>query len=163
MTGESLAKTKVYGDTCFGSSLVRRGTTLLIVTAIGDDTRIGRTAKLVAGANHGSGHFKKVLTGMVHVLLVIIFMTLFVVWTLGFYRSKGMIRLLEYTIVISTTGVPLGLPTVVTTTLAVGSAYLAKKQAIVKNLHAIEALAGVQILCTDKYVFYREHSWQQGD
>lgn len=45
---------------------------------------------------------------------------------------------------------PVGLPCVTTTTLAVGAAYLAKRQAIVQKLSAIEALAGVDILCSDK-------------
>jgi H+-transporting ATPase len=46
--------------------------------------------------------------------------------------------------------VPVGLPAVVTTTMAVGAAYLAKKKAIVQKLSAIESLAGVEILCSDK-------------
>lgn len=53
---------------------------------------------------------------------------------------------------ITVVGVPVGLPAVVTTTMAVGASYLAKKKAIVKRLSAIESLAGVEILCSDKYV-----------
>ena len=105
---------------------------------------------MITAAGDSPGHFRQVLNGMTQSILVLVFMTLFVVWTLGYYRSKRMIRLLEYTIIISITGVPVGLPTVVTTTLTVGSAYLAKRQAVVKNLNAIEALAGVEVLCTDK-------------
>ncbi|KAL8825337.1 MAG: hypothetical protein Q9191_004474 [Dirinaria sp. TL-2023a] len=150
ITGESLAKTMRYGDTCCASSLVRRGKTLLIVTATGDNTRMGRMANMVTAAGEGLGHFRQVLSGMTHAILVLVFMTLAVVWIQGFFRSKKIIRLLEYTIVISITGVPVGLPTVVVTTLTVGSAYLARRQAIVKNLNAIEALAGVEVLCTDK-------------
>lgn len=47
-------------------------------------------------------------------------------------------------------GVPVGLPVVTTTTLAVGAAYLARRKAIVQKLTAIESLAGVDILCSDK-------------
>ena len=47
-------------------------------------------------------------------------------------------------------GVPVGLPCVTTTTMAVGAAFLARRQAIVQKLTAIESLAGVDILCTDK-------------
>lgn len=150
ITGESLAKTMRYGDTCCASSLVRRGKTLLIVTAIGDNTRMGRMANMVTAAREGLGHFRQVLSGMTRAILVLVFMTLAVVWILGYFRSKRIIRLLEYTIIISITGVPVGLPTVVVTTLTVGSAYLARRQAVVKNLNAIEALAGVEVLCTDK-------------
>jgi H+-transporting ATPase len=49
-------------------------------------------------------------------------------------------------------GVPVGLPCVTTTTLAVGAAYLARKKAIVQKLTAIESLAGVDMLCSDKVI-----------
>ena len=58
--------------------------------------------------------------------------------------------ILQHTLAITIVGVPVGLPAVVTTTMAVGASYLAKKEAIVQNLSAIESLAGVEILCTDK-------------
>ena len=67
-----------------------------------------------------------------------------------FYRTNGIVRILRYTLGITIIGVPVGLPAVVTTTMAVGAAYLAKKQAIVQKLSAIESLAGVEILCSDK-------------
>lgn len=47
-------------------------------------------------------------------------------------------------------GVPVGLPCVTTTTLAVGAAYLARREAICQKLTAIEALAGCDVLCSDK-------------
>jgi hypothetical protein len=47
-------------------------------------------------------------------------------------------------------GVPVGLPCVTTTTMAVGAAFLARRKAIVQKLTAIESLAGVDVLCTDK-------------
>jgi H+-transporting ATPase len=53
-------------------------------------------------------------------------------------------------IVTQIVGVPVDLPCVTTTTLAVGAAYLAKKQAIVQRLTAVESLAGCDILCSDK-------------
>ena len=70
----------------------------------------------------------------------------------SFYRSDSIVLLLEFTLAITIIGVPVGLPAVVTTTMAVGAAYLAKKKAIVQKLSAIESLAGVEILCSDKYV-----------
>ena len=54
--------------------------------------------------------------------------------------------MLTYTLIFLIIGVPVGLPCVTTTTLAVGAAYLAKRQAIVQKLAAIEALAGVDIV-----------------
>jgi H+-transporting ATPase len=76
--------------------------------------------------------------------------TLLIVWTSSFYRSVSIVHILEYTLAITIVGVPVGLPAVVTTTMAVGASYLAKKMAIVQKLSAIESLAGVEILCSDK-------------
>ena len=136
-------------ETCFASSLIRNGKALLLVTAIGDSSKMGRMSAMVK-AGESAGHFKRVLDRMVHAMLVIVFVTLIVVWTTGFFRAMGFMRFLQCTVQIIVTGVPLGLPTVVTTTLTVGSSFLAKKQASVKRLSAIEALAGVEVLCTDK-------------
>lgn len=72
------------------------------------------------------------------------------VWISSFYRSNDIVTILKFTLAITIVGVPVGLPAVVTTTMAVGAAYLAKKQAIVQKLSAIESLAGVEILCSDK-------------
>ncbi|KAE8152453.1 hypothetical protein BDV25DRAFT_137902 [Aspergillus avenaceus] len=150
ITGESLAVDKQNGDTCYTSSTVKHGHARLVVTATGDYTFIGRAAALVNAAASGTGHFTEVLNGISIVLLVLVIMTLLVVWASSFYRSNDIITILEFTLAITMIGVPVGLPAVVTTTMAVGAAYLAKKQAIVQKLSAIESLAGVEILCSDK-------------
>lgn len=150
ITGESLAVDKHYGDQAFSSSTVKRGEGFMIVTAIGDNTFVGRAAALVNQASGGQGHFTEVLNGIGIILLILVIATLLVVWTAGFYRTVNIVVILRYTLGITIVGVPVGLPAVVTTTMAVGAAYLAKKQAIVQKLSAIESLAGVEILCSDK-------------
>ncbi|KAG7901922.1 hypothetical protein KL925_002188 [Ogataea polymorpha] len=150
LTGESLAVDKRSGDPTFSSSTVKRGEALMIVTATGDSTFVGRAAALVNKASGGQGHFTEVLNGIGTALLVLVIVTLLVVWTSAFYRTVKIVRILRYTLAITIIGVPVGLPAVVTTTMAVGAAYLAKKQAIVQKLSAIESLAGVEILCSDK-------------
>jgi H+-transporting ATPase len=122
----------------------------MVVTATGDSTFVGRAASLVASASSGTGHFTEVLNGIGQILLVLVIFTLLIVWVSSFYRSNGIVTILEFTLAITIVGVPVGLPAVVTTTMAVGAAYLAKKQAIVQKLSAIESLAGVEILCSDK-------------
>lgn len=122
----------------------------MVVTATGDNTFVGRAAALVSAASAGTGHFTEVLNGIGTVLLVLVIFTLLVVWVSSFYRDNGIVTILEFTLAITIIGVPVGLPAVVTTTMAVGAAYLAKKQAIVQKLSAIESLAGVEILCSDK-------------
>ena len=105
---------------------------------------------MVNKASSGTGHFTEVLNGIGTTLLILVIVTLLVVWVSSFYRSNGIVDILEFTLAITIVGVPVGLPAVVTTTMAVGAAYLAKKQAIVQKLSAIESLAGVEILCSDK-------------
>lgn len=150
ITGESLAVDKRYGDATFCSSTVKTGEAFMIVTATGDNTFVGRAAALVNKASSGSGHFTEVLNGIGTILLVLVIVTLLVVWVASFYRSNNIDVILVYTLAITIVGVPVGLPAVVTTTMAVGAAYLAKKKAIVQKLSAIESLAGVEILCSDK-------------
>lgn len=80
---------------------------------------------------------------------------IFVVWIGSFFRhveiaSPNQNNLLVYALVFLIIGVPVGLPVVTTTTLAVGAAYLARRKAIVQKLTAIESLAGVDMLCSDK-------------
>lgn len=150
ITGESLAVDKNMGDVCYASSAVKRGEAFMIITSTGDNTFVGRAASLVASASSGTGHFTEVLNGIGTVLLILVILTLLVVWVSSFYRSNDIVTILEFTLAITIIGVPVGLPAVVTTTMAVGAAYLAKKQAIVQKLSAIESLAGVEILCSDK-------------
>ncbi|KAJ9644392.1 plasma membrane H+-ATPase [Knufia peltigerae] len=150
ITGESLAADKGIGDTCYASSAVKRGTCFMIVTATGDNSFVGRAAALVNEASGSTGHFTEVLNGIGAVLLALVIFTLLVVWISSFYRSNDIVTILEFTLSITIIGVPVGLPAVVTTTMAVGAAYLAKKKAIVQKLSAIESLAGVEILCSDK-------------
>lgn len=150
ITGESLAVDKHNGDTCYASSAVKRGEAFMVITATGDSTFVGRAASLVASASSGTGHFTEVLNGIGTILLVLVIVTLLIVWVSSFYRSNSIVTILEFTLAITIVGVPVGLPAVVTTTMAVGAAYLAKKQAIVQKLSAIESLAGVEILCSDK-------------
>ncbi|KAL2131591.1 hypothetical protein VTI74DRAFT_4832 [Chaetomium olivicolor] len=150
ITGESLAVEKHKGDQCYASSAVKRGEAFLVITATGDNTFVGRAAALVNAASAGTGHFTEVLNGIGTILLVLVILTNLVVWVSSFYRSNPIVQILEFTLAITIVGVPVGLPAVVTTTMAVGAAYLAKKKAIVQKLSAIESLAGVEILCSDK-------------
>ena len=150
VTGESLAVQKKVSETIYQSSTIKRGEGYMMVTATGDSTFVGRSAALVNASAGGAGHFTQILRGIGSILLVLVVLTLFVVWVSSFYRSNPIVQILTFTLAITIIGVPVGLPAVVTTTMAVGAAFLAKKRAIVQKLSAIESLAGVEILCSDK-------------
>jgi H+-transporting ATPase len=150
LTGESLAVDKRRLDTCYASSAVKRGEAFIVVTATGDATFVGRAASLVNAAKSGTGHFTQVVGNIGTILMVLVIFTLLIVWISSYYRSNDIVHILKFTLAITIVGVPVGLPAVVTTTMAVGAAHLAKKKAIVQKLSAIESLAGVEILCSDK-------------
>lgn len=116
-----------------------------MVQATAEKTFVGRTAAMVQGAKD-TGHFKMVMDSIGTSLLVIVMAWVLAMWIGGFYRnipiaSPGEQTLLFYTLELLIIGVPVGLPVVTTTTLAVGAAYLAKKKAIVQKLTAIESLS----------------------
>ncbi|KAG2413881.1 plasma membrane ATPase [Aspergillus terreus] len=156
ITGESLAVDKYMADTCYYTTGCKRGKAYAIVTATARQSFVGKTAALVQGAND-SGHFKAVMDNIGTSLLVLVMFWIVAAWIGGFYRHLKIATpedsenvLLRYTLILLIIGVPVGLPVVTTTTLAVGAAYLAEQKAIVQKLTAIESLAGVDILCSDK-------------
>ncbi|KAI1263876.1 hypothetical protein F5Y18DRAFT_118694 [Xylariaceae sp. FL1019] len=154
ITGESLAVDKYMGDLVYYTTGCKRGKAYAIITTSAKHSFVGRTASLVQGAKD-QGHFKAVMNSIGTSLLVLVMFWILVVWIGGFYRhlkiaTPSVQNLLEYTLVLLIIGVPVGLPVVTTTTLAVGAAYLAKQKAIVQKLTAIESLAGVNVLCSDK-------------
>lgn len=145
ITGESLAVDRFVGDQVFYTTGCKRGKAYAVVQATGTKSFVGRTASMVQNAKD-TGHFKMVMDSIGTALLVIVMAWLLAVWIGGFFRnipiaSPGEQTLLFYTLSILIIGVPVGLPVVTTTTLAVGAAYLANKKAIVQKLTAIESLA----------------------
>ncbi|KAK7756540.1 hypothetical protein SLS62_001376 [Diatrype stigma] len=154
ITGESLAVDKYMGDIVYYTTGCKRGKSYAVMTTSAKYSFVGRTADLVQGAKD-QGHFKAVMNNIGTSLLVLVMFWILVAWIGGFFRHLKIAlpdvqNLLHYTLVLLIIGVPVGLPVVTTTTLAVGAAYLAKQKAIVQKLTAIESLAGVNVLCSDK-------------
>jgi H+-transporting ATPase len=143
-------------DAVYYTTGCKRGKAYAVVTHGAQASFVGRTASLVQGAQD-SGHFKAIMNQIGMSLLVLVVIFILAAWIGGFYRhlkiatpDDSSINLLHYALILLIIGVPVGLPVVTTTTLAVGAAYLAKEKAIVQKLTAIESLAGVDILCSDK-------------
>ncbi|KAJ5948985.1 ATPase P-type K/Mg/Cd/Cu/Zn/Na/Ca/Na/H-transporter [Penicillium verhagenii] len=154
ITGESLAVDRYVGDMIFYTTGCKRGKAYAVVQTGARTSFVGRTASMVASAK-GAGHFELVMDNIGTSLLFLVMTWILAAWIGGFFRhipiaSPGQQTLLHYTLSLLIIGVPVGLPVVTTTTMAVGAAYLAKKKAIVQKLTAIESLAGVDILCSDK-------------
>ncbi|KAF3396299.1 hypothetical protein F1880_006991 [Penicillium rolfsii] len=154
ITGESLAVDRYMGDVIFYTTGCKRGKAYAVVQTTAKTSFVGRTASMVQGAK-GAGHFEIVMDNIGTSLLILVMAWILAAWIGGFFRhipiaSPKQQTLLHYTLSLLIIGVPVGLPVVTTTTMAVGAAYLAKKKAIVQKLTAIESLAGVDILCSDK-------------
>lgn len=145
ITGESLAVDKYMGDIIYYTTGCKRGRSYAVVTATAKRSFVGRTADLVQGAKD-QGHFKAVMDKIGTTLLILVMFFILAAWIGGFFRNipvtkPGSQNLFHYALILMIVGVPVGLPVVTTTTLAVGAAYLAKQKAIVQKLTAIESLA----------------------
>ena len=156
ITGESLAVDKFMGDTVYYTTGCKRGKAFALATASARHSFVGRTATLVQNAKD-QGHFKAIMNSIGTALLVVVVAWILIAWVGGFFHNLNLatpenssVSLLHYALILLIVGVPVGLPVVTTTTLAVGAAYLAKEKAIVQKLTAIESMAGVDVLCSDK-------------
>ena len=149
LTGESLPATRLAGDAVFSGSIVRQGEIGALVYATGSRTYFGKTAELVADA-HTVSHFQRAVLkiGNYLIILAVALVTLIVVTAI--LRGDAILTTLQFALVLTVAAIPVAMPTVLSVTMAVGARLLAKKQAIVSRLVAIEELAGVDVLCADK-------------
>ncbi|TPG31880.1 plasma-membrane proton-efflux P-type ATPase [Mycolicibacterium hodleri] len=149
LTGESLPATCTTGDAVFSGSILRQGEIGALVYGTGSDTYFGKTAELVQEA-HTVSHFQRAVLkiGNYLIILAVALVTLIVV--VAVLRGDRILTTLQFALVLTVAAIPVAMPTVLSVTMAVGARLLAKKQAIVSRLVAIEELAGVDVLCADK-------------
>ncbi|KAH9478206.1 ATPase 6, plasma membrane-type [Psilocybe cubensis] len=151
LTGESLPQNKKAGDQCFSGSTCKQGEAEAIVISTGPNTFFGRAASLVGQDDDTTGHLQKILAqiGSFCLITIGIFVLaeIFVLYAGFRFRYR---RGLDNILVLLIGGIPIAMPTVLSVTLAVGATQLAKYKAIVTRITAIEELAGVTILCSDK-------------
>ncbi len=151
LTGESLPVTKKPGDEAHANSIVKQGEMIAVVVATGLDTYFGRAVKLVARAEREQrSHFQEMVirTGNFLIVLTLIIIALMILVELN--RGANWRELLRFSLVLTVASIPVALPAVLTVTMAVGAMKLARRQVIVSRLAAIEELAGIDVLCSDK-------------
>jgi H+-transporting ATPase len=154
LTGESLPLAKNKGATVYSSSVVKQGQQMAVVTKTGGDTFIGRAAGLMAVATE-EGHFQKIINRignfliLITVVLVVIILIYLLVKNRGTEDGKFKV-VLERVLVLTIAAIPVGLPTVMSVTMAMGAKELALRKVIVKRLTAVEEMASVSVLCSDK-------------
>src|SRR5436189_3425556 len=155
LTGESLPVSKKSGEDAYSGSIVKQGEMVAVITATGGNTFFGRTAKLVAGAGSVS-HFQRAVMkiGNFLIILALVLVVILVASRLfdmrGHYDRAVLLRLAEIVLILLVASVPVAMPAVLSVTMALGARMLAKRKAIVSRLEAIEELAGVDVLCSDK-------------
>ncbi len=149
LTGESLPVEKKASDIAYSGSVVSQGETNALVTATGMSTYFGKTAQLVERAQTRSFLQKTVIKigDYLIVLATIMVVTIFIV---ALFRHESFFATLQFALVLIVASIPVALPAVLSVTMAVGAVALAKKEAIVSKLVAIEEMAGVDVLCADK-------------
>ncbi len=149
LTGESLPATRTTGDAVFSGSIIRQGEIDALVYATGADTYFGKTAELVQGA-HTVSHFQRAVLKIGNYLIILAVVLVAVIVAASLLRGNAILTTLQFALVLTVAAIPVAMPTVLSVTMAVGARLLAKKQAIVSRLVAIEELAGVDVLCADK-------------
>src|ERR1700722_6307051 len=149
LTGESMPATRKSGDAVFSGSIVRRGEIGAFVYATGANTYFGRTAQLVQGAQTVS-HFQRAVLKIGDYLIILALVLVATIIAFAIFRGDPILTTLQFALVLTVAAIPVAMPTVLSVTMAVGARLLAKKQAIVSRLVAMEELAGVGVLFADK-------------
>jgi len=163
LTGESLPVTKSddavadrgapLGDR---TSMVYMGTAVsdgrgrLVVSATGARTEMGKIGKLIEGVGEHGTPLEAKLAELSRALLVIVLVLCAVIVLVGWLRGNALLFMLEVGISLAIAAVPEGLLAVTTMTLAVGMQRMAKMNALVRRLPAVEALGSTTVICSDK-------------
>ncbi|KAK3126597.1 hypothetical protein QOZ80_7AG0559150 [Eleusine coracana subsp. coracana] len=150
LTGESLPVTKGPGDGVYSGSTCKQGEIEAVVIATGVHTFFGKAAHLVDSTNQ-VGHFQKVLTAIGNFCIVSIALGMAVEIIVMYPIQHRAYRPgIDNLLVLLIGGIPIAMPTVLSVTMAIGSHRLAQQGAITKRMTAIEEMAGMDVLCSDK-------------
>ncbi|MGB5733513.1 MAG: plasma-membrane proton-efflux P-type ATPase [Thiohalocapsa sp.] len=158
LTGESLPADKKVGDAAYSGSVVKEGEMEGVVIATGSNTFFGRTAQLVAGAGSVS-HAQTAMFQIANFLIIVavvlaLIMVGFDVWrdivVRDDWKWDDALNILQFVLILLVASIPVAMPAVFSITMALGALALSKEKAIVSKLSAIEEMAGVDILCSDK-------------
>lgn len=149
LTGESLPVNKEKGDITYSGSIGKQGEMVGIVTATGNDTYFGKTAKLVAGAKSVS-HFQKAVLQIGDYLIYISLGLVAILILVQLFRGTPFLELVQFALILTVASIPVAMPAVLSVTMAVGALALSKLKTIVSRLESIEEMAGMDILCSDK-------------
>jgi H+-transporting ATPase len=151
MTGESLPVSRQRSEDAYSNTIVKQGEMTAVVLDTGVNTRFHSMVALVATAERQErSHFQKMVIRIGDFLIAITILLVLVIIVSGIIRGQTFLELIRFSLVLTVAAIPVALPAVLSVTMAVGATNLARKQAVVSRLVAIEELAGVDVLCSDK-------------
>lgn len=134
----------------FSSSLVTYGRAVAVITDTGMDTEIGKIAKLMNDTSERKTPLQKSLDDFSKKLSVIIMVICLIVFGITMLRGTDFVNSLMFAVALAVAAIPEALSSIVTISLAIGTSKMAKQNAIIKNLRAVEGLGCVSVICSDK-------------
>lgn len=149
LTGESLPVDKKIGDEAFSGSIAKQGEMSGIVIATGMNTYFGKTAHLVEQARTVS-HFQRAVLRIGNFLIMMTVGLVLLIGLAALFRHDPVVETIQFALILTIASIPVALPAVLSVTMAIGAERLAALKAIVSRLVAIEEMAGMDVLCSDK-------------
>lgn len=164
LTGESLPVDKKINDVAYASTVVKQGEMLAVVVNTGVDTNFHTVVALVAKASlEERSHFQKMVIRIGDFLIVLTGILVIIIIMVALFRHEHFLEITRFALVLTVASIPVALPAVLSVTMAVGAVNLARRQAIVSRLTAIEELAGVDVFCSDKTGTLTKNEMQVAD
>ncbi len=162
LTGESLPVNKAVGDVAYSGSVAKQGEMLALVTGTGSNTYFGQTAMLVESASTVS-HFQKAVLRIGDYLIYLSLGLAALLIIVQLFRHTPLLELIQFALILVVASIPVAMPAVLSVTMAVGAVALSRMKAILSRLEAIEEMAGMDILCSDKTGTLTQNKLTLGD
>lgn len=134
----------------FSGSLISYGRAVVLVTGTGMDTEIGKIANLMESAQEKTTPLQRSLDDFSKKLSFVILGICVIVFGLGVWRGQEITDALMFAVALAVAAIPEALSSIVTIGLAIGTQKMARENAIIKNLRAVESLGCVSVICSDK-------------
>lgn len=137
-------------DLAYMSTIVTYGRGVGVVSKIGMNTEIGKIADMVGKEKDKPSPIQKAMSSLSKTLGIVCVIICALVFVIGVIQGRNMVDMLMTAVSLAVAAIPEGIPTIVTIVLALGMQRMAKVNAIVKNLPAVETLGSVSYVCSDK-------------
>lgn len=134
----------------FSSGLVTYGRARVLITGIGMDTQIGKIASLMNATKQRKTPLQRTLDDFSKKLSIAIIGICILVFALSMIRGEAVLDALMFAVALAVAAIPEALASIVTIVLAIGTQKMAKENAVIKNINAVESLGCVNVICSDK-------------